>query len=139
MILKDYNIFDSFKRYKNGILVKEERHDLADFKYQGYFQNHKLGTIILVTEIERPFFVIDDLVVHFNELREIKYEAVGENRYFSFKRKSCLTSRKFIYKTFWIDEVAMLEFALGYPDDILEDIVKKITVFGEGLISSQDN
>lgn len=135
MILKDYNIFNSFKLYENGQLGKEEKHDLEGFKYQGYYQNHELGSVILVTEVKQPFFVINDLVIYFNELREIKYKAVGENRFFSFKIKGCFTSTKFTYQTFWIDEISMLEFALGYPDDILEDLVKKITDFGDKLIS----
>jgi hypothetical protein len=123
MILKDFDDVNRFAYYyKNNFKII----DSSTIKKEdalGFFQYHELGVVILVLKDNIPYFIIDKLKFRFNQVKEIDYFVDGENREFIVNAGETL---RFNYKAFWFNEVSMIEFALGYPEDDISDLIKLI-------------
>jgi hypothetical protein len=124
MILKEFGKAKSFANYTADQIMQIDSCELVlPINYDGFYQHHELGTVIFISKIENPYFLIEESKFFFSEIQSVDYDIDGCKREFVIHTNS---ENHFCYETFWLDEVKMIEFAFGYPDDDENDLIKVI-------------
>jgi len=124
MILKEFGKAKNFANYTSrGITQIDSSELVLPINYDGFYQHHEIGTVVFIFKVENPYFIIEERKFFFTEIQSVNYTIDGCKREFVIHTNS---ENRFCYSTFWIDEVSMIEFALGYPDDDENDLLKII-------------
>ena len=124
MILKEFGKAKSFANYTAGEITQIDSPQLVlPINYDGFYQYHEIGTVIFAFKIENPYFLIEERKFIFSEIQSVNYNIDGCKREFVIHTNN---ENHFYYETFWINEVNMIEFALGYPDDDENDLIKVV-------------
>ncbi|MEO6904161.1 MAG: hypothetical protein ABI315_13565 [Bacteroidia bacterium] len=124
MILKEFGKAKNFANYTSeGVKPIDETEFILYNNFDGFYQNHHIGRIIYIFKTEKPYFLISEQKFFFEQIRSIDYRVDGDKREFIFTTNIV---NHYYYNTFWISELDMIEFALGYPDDDENDLIKVI-------------
>ncbi len=129
MILKNFDTYDDYSEYSNGIINGIENYQ---GEHDGYFQNHTIGLILFAFKNDN-FLRIGNKEYDIPSISKINYSADGIQREVQFVDNSEHVIDEFNYTVFWDNEVDMLEFAMELPDDVQRDLMKFIS----NKISSQ--